>query len=236
LKCFFKINEKVFKEIFKVNQIKMSAVNNLSVFVPHVFPNFDQKYVAEAFSAIGEVNRVDFVSKLDRDGKPFNSVYVHFNKWWDDCSHSKYIQSEIEEKGSAQFYHDDSKYYWIVLPNKSKKHNPDVPKHKIDIGDDKAINSKVVQNDQVVVPSTPFDPEEWDAQASEEAAQMAEIEDELVAEDANLVSIDKRYLKLVEEENLSMRCELTILRQAIANLDMMYRAEAAKVIAFSSNM
>jgi hypothetical protein len=213
----------------------MSGVNNLSVFVPHVFPNFDQKYVAEAFSAIGEVNRVDLVGKLDRDGKPFNSAYIHFNKWWDDWEHSKHIQREIEKNGSAQFYHDDSKYYWIVLPNTSKKHNPAQPKHKIDIGADKSINSKVVQTHQVVVaPSSPFDPEEWDAQASEDAVQMAEMEDEIVAEDANLVSIDKRYLTLVEEENMSMRCELTILRQAIANLDLMYQAEAAKVRAFSN--
>jgi hypothetical protein len=229
----------------------MSVVKNLSLFVPHVFPNFDQKYVAEAFSAIGEVNRVDFVSKLDRDGKPFNSVYIHFNKWWNDSSHAIFILTEVEEKGSSQFYHDDSKYYWIVLPNKSKKHNPAEPKHRIDIGDDKAINSKVVQkkedepservllSHQIIttthqeVASTHFDPEEWDPQASEEAAQMDEIDAELAEEDANFISVDKRYLKLVEEENLSMSCELTILRKAIANLDMMYKAEAAKVRAFS---
>lgn len=276
----------------------MSAVKNISLFVPFVFPNFDQKYVAEAFADYGDVDRVDFVSKLDRDGNPFHSAYIHFKTWYEEeCSID--LQRQIETKGSAQLYHDDTNYYWIVLPNTSKKHNPALPRTRIDLGEDKAINFKVEEKEadssdqkirQIVeiidsyehdlsdgfgyyahhgpsyilekiakrilrlfegptkksstetpvtkppssVPTTPFIVEEWDVQASEEAAQMAEIEAELEAEDAELVSVDKRYLKLVEEENLSMRCEVTILRQAIANLDLMYRAEVAKVRAFTN--
>jgi hypothetical protein len=215
----------------------MSAINNLSVFVPHVFPNFDQQYVTNAFSVVGEVNRVDFVAKLDRDGRPFNSVYIHFNKWWNDSEDAKCIQNDFKKKGSSEFYHNDSKYYWVLLPNTSKKHNPDLPKHKIDIGVDKAINTKVVQKDVVSVSSTPVYPEELDTQVPEYADQMDEIEGDLMNEDANLVTVDMRYLRLVEQENMFMRNELNILRQAITKMDQMYQVEAAKVRAFcNSNM
>jgi hypothetical protein len=45
----------------------MSAITNTSLFIPHVFPNFDKDYVAKAFDHCGEVERVDFVAKQDRD-------------------------------------------------------------------------------------------------------------------------------------------------------------------------
>ena len=62
----------------------MSAVKNMSLFIPHVFPNFDQQYIAESFAEIGDVERVDLVAKLGRDGKTHNAVYIHFKKWYDN--------------------------------------------------------------------------------------------------------------------------------------------------------
>jgi hypothetical protein len=68
----------------------------------------------------------------------------------------------------------------------------------------------------------------------EDAANMDEIEEMLVAEDENLISIDGRYVQAIEEENWAMRAEIAQLRAALINLDMMYQAETAKVRAFSS--
>ena len=97
----------------------MSAIKNISLFVPHVFPNFTQKYVAESFADLGDVDRVDFVAKQDRDGKPYNAVYIHFKKWYNNGFAIK-TQDDIERNGSVKFYHDESEYYWIVLPNTAK--------------------------------------------------------------------------------------------------------------------
>lgn len=237
----------------------MSATKNTSLFIPHVFPNFDKDYVAEAFSEVGEVERVDFVAKQDRDGKPYNAVYIHFKKWYNNRFAIKTV-SDIFNNGTAKFYHDDSDYYWIVLPNTAKKHVPGERKARVDLGDSKAINMKSIEKTpekQAVCPGAPKKPsyaqlaakpaedkpepmnlaakfEECDVEASEEEAQMAEIEAELEAEDENLVSIDYRYVQAIEQENMWLHGEIAQLRAALINLDQMYQAEAAKVRAFST--
>jgi hypothetical protein len=58
---------------------------------------------------------------------------------------------------------------------------------------------------------------------------MDEIEAELNAEDANLVTIDSRYVQAIEQENIWLNCEVVQLRAAIINLHQMYQAEVAKV-------
>jgi hypothetical protein len=238
----------------------MSAIKNISLFVPHVFPNFNQKYVATAFSELGDIDRVDFVAKQDRDGKPYNAAYIHFNKWFNNYSANE-MQGKLETSGSTQFYHDDSEYYWIVLPNSTKKHVSGERKPRIDLGELNSVSVKTIEkppNKQVACPGAPkkstyaqlfsdkaktpltqpvnlqseFD--QFDAEASEDAIQMAEIEADLEADDNNLVSIDWRYVKTIEEENMYLHSEVAQLRMALINLDQMYQAEKAKVRAFSS--
>lgn len=248
----------------------MSAIKNMSLFVPHVFPNFNKTYVLVAFECIGEVERVDLVAKKDRDGKPYNAAYIHFESWRNNKI-ARETLDDIAEYGSAKFFHDDSEYYWIVLPNTAKKHVPGERKPRLDIGDlnktpEKSCQpvvhpvvhpgapkktsyaSMVKSNTETIVPvklETQFDEyvqvvretqEAFDeyADASEEAAQMDEIEAELEAEDENLVSIDWRYVQTIEEENFWLHGEIAQLRMALINLDQMYQAEKAKVRAFSS--
>lgn len=239
----------------------MSAIKNTSLFVPHVFPNFTQKYVATAFADIGEVDRVDFVAKQDRDGKSYNAAYIHFKKWHDHRFATETL-SNIFDNGSTKFYHDDSEYYWIVLPNTAKKHVPGERKPRIDLGESNSISVKTIEKTpeksvkEVSCPGAPKKPsyaqitnevkdtefeescvklfDEFDAEASEEAAQMEEIEAELEAEDENLVSIDWRYIQSVEQENFWLHGEIAQLRMALINLDQMYQAEKAKVRAFNN--
>ena len=227
--------------------IKMSAVKNMSLFIPHVFPSFTEEYVTMAFEEVGDVDRVDFVAKQDRDGKPFNAVYIHFKKWH-NTSYTAEIQEHITKNGSTKFYHDDT-WFWIVLPNTTKKHASGAErKPRIDIGDDKAINLKSAQcpppspSEKNPILHTEFEDflealrapiEDWDVEASEEALEMDDIEAELEAQDENLVSVDWRYIKTIEEENMYLHCEVAQLRQALINLDQMYKAEAAKVRALS---
>jgi len=231
----------------------------MSLFVPHIFPNFDQKYVTEVFSEVGEIERVDFVSKLDRDGKPFNAAYIHFKKWYNNENNCNFHYNIIKN-GSDKWYHDDSDYYWIVLPNTAKKHVSGDRKPRIDLGENKSISVNKTPENSVLNHKVPeklvlnrserlypgdapnLSPmnlaaefEEWDAEASEEVAQMEELEAELEEEDQYLVSIDSRYVECVEQENLWLRAELGQLRQALINLDQMYQAEAAKVRAFKND-
>lgn len=193
----------------------MSAIKNISLFVPHVFPNFTQKYVSEAFAEVGDVDRVDFVAKQDRDGKQFNAAYIHFKRWYDNHA-ARVIQDYIAKDGNTKFYHDDSEYYWIVLPNTAKKHIPGERKPRLDLGEAKSVSVKSVvktpekQVQKPVCPGAPkkpsyaqvadkkatkpvaIKPANLDAKFEEclellaEEAEMAEIQTELEAEMAKI--------------------------------------------------
>ena len=87
---------------------------------------------------------------------------------------------------------------------------------QIDLGESKSLSVKAVEKtpEMTTKPSKSVGElvaefQEWYTnEASEETAQMAEIEAELEAEDENLVSIDGRYVQAIEEENLRMRAEI----------------------------
>lgn len=118
----------------------MSAIKNISLYIPHVFPNFDKEYVAKAFKNIGEVSQIDFVAKRDRNGNDFNAVYVHFNKWYTNKKALAFYDSVVDESKEARLCHDEP-WYWIVLPNTAKKHIPGERKPTLDLGESKAISS-----------------------------------------------------------------------------------------------
>ena len=191
----------------------MSANKNMSLFVPHVFPNFTKEYVSAAFSTIGVVERVDFVAKLDRNRKQYNAAYIHFSAWHNN-SDAKHIQDDIQTHGQTKMFHDDSEYYWIVLPNTATKNDPFIRKQTIELGDAKTINLKSV------VPEKRFTESDFPSLQEDENAffetmediQMDEIEEELEQVDEHLISIDSRYVKTIEEENHQLRCEIAMLK------------------------
>lgn len=290
----------------------MSTLENISLFVPHVFPNFDETYVANIFNLYGVVDHVDFVAKQDRNGKPFNSAYIHFKFWYDNTESRMLHRHILDGKAESRVYHDGP-WYWIVLENKGKKHISGDRKPRIDLGDNAKSISLAFTTPVKQVPEKPvlkrgekidgtfhapgapiksyaqavdpayklttgwtdaqrqliaefdaissiralddlcaieaplsigpndyaksfIDPMEdaaLDKEAKEMLAQMEEIDAELEAEDANLVSIDGRYVNELEVENLYLRNEVAQLRASLLNMDYLYQTEAAKVRALS---
>ena len=228
----------------KVSAFKMSPIKNMSLFVPHVFANFDKEYIAQAFSKFGDVDHIDFVARQDRVGTEYNAVYIHFKKWHDTPANITFQNQKIN-----RVYHDGP-WYWIVLPNTAKKHMPGDRKPRIDLGESNSLSVKTPGKPMLnqVCPDAPkrstyaeklsdkpvprnlvTELEEFDA---EEEAQMAEIEALMDAEEEHVVTIDGRYVATMEQENMWLRCEIGQLRQALINLDHMYQAEVAKVRAF----
>jgi|LauGreDrversion4_1035100.scaffolds.fasta_scaffold03862_1 hypothetical protein len=109
-------------------------LENISLFIPHVFPNFTEEYICGVFGKIGEVKRVDLVPKHDLYGKvKYNSVYVHFVSWYTADDKVRTFYYDVLDK-EARFYHDDP-WYWIVLPNTARKQSPCDRKPRLDIGD-----------------------------------------------------------------------------------------------------
>lgn len=216
----------------------------MSLFVPHVFPNFTKEYVSGAFSDIGNVERIDFVAKLDRNGKQYNAAYVHFSSWHDN-SQTRHFQQEMLTNGQTKMHHDNSEYYWIVLPNTATKNDPFARKPRIELDNTKSVNlSSIVpekclfEDDFPSLPSknTPIEKNPDEFFETIDDAQMDEIEEELEKVDENLISIDYRYVKVIEEENQYLRGEIAQLRMLLINLDQTYQAEKAKVRAFITSV
>jgi len=210
----------------------MSEIKNISLYIPHVFPNFDKEYVSNALNNIGEISQIDFVPKQDRNGNNFNAVYVHFNKWYNN-KYNRSLYSNIMENGFDHLYHDNM-WYWIMLPNNAKKHIPGERKRRIDVSE--LFKTPVKVSEDSVCPDTPvksekptyteeveevkqsleniFD-EEAAAFEAEIEAEMDEIEkfmDEQDEQDGNIIKIDGRYVQQLEAENWAMRIEIANLR------------------------
>ena len=132
---------------------------NLSLYIPHVFPNFDKNYVSSHFDDFGKVERVDFVAKMGQDGKPYNAAYIHFEFWYTGVISEDFANEVLS--GKAHLYYDRP-WYWIVLQNKGKKIEGGVRRPRIDLTESEAI-----------IP----DYEEMDADMDEIDAAMEEMEE-----------------------------------------------------------
>ena len=101
----------------------MSTINNISIYIPHVFANIDKDRVSDAFESqgIGKVKNVDFVGKFGKEGYAFNAVYVHFEYWYNSSVARNFQERVLNPNKEARIVYEDP-WYWIVLENKAKKH------------------------------------------------------------------------------------------------------------------
>jgi hypothetical protein len=113
-----------------------SVISNISVYIPHVFPNITEERIRRTFSTlcIGEVSRVDFVSKMDKYGKYYNVAYVHFDYWYNNSVASGFQQRVLNPEVEAKLVYDDP-WFWVVLENKTKKHIVNGRKPRINLND-----------------------------------------------------------------------------------------------------
>jgi hypothetical protein len=130
---------------FKVHKIRMSSINNISLFVPHVYSNFTSAMVMEVFNGlhIGEVKSVDLVSKMGSDSKHYNAVYIHFTYWYDTKIARDFQKRLLDHKEEVRVMYDHP-WYWIVLENKGKKHVSGDRKPRIDLGDFNTPNKPII--------------------------------------------------------------------------------------------
>lgn len=113
----------------------MSAIKNISLFIPHVYGNYTSSMVSDVFvnMNIGKIKNVDFVHKMGSDGKSYNAAYIHFYEWCDNIVSRNFQERVLNPDKEARVMYDDP-WYWIVLENKSKKHIAGERKPRIDLG------------------------------------------------------------------------------------------------------
>lgn len=119
-------------EMNSVNQYRINQ--ELSLFIPHVFPNFTEDYIENIFESYGDIDHVDFVSKIDKLGKQYNSVYIHFYKWFNTKEVEEFQKSVEDPDNPPRIYHD-APWFWIIFKNNAKKYVPGERKERINIKD-----------------------------------------------------------------------------------------------------
>ena len=192
----------------------MSAIQNISLYIPHVFANYSSDDITRAFTKfIGEVKNVDLVSKIDAAGKKYNAAYIHFHRWYDDIAPRYFQERVLDPNLEARLVYEDP-WYWICLENKSRKFIAGERKPRIDLGDlNTSSSTKPTYANRCVTPMkqkvqlTPDEISEID-----DAIQIQELEDAMDAEEAYLqeqdqylVSVDWRYIQSIEDENNALR-------------------------------
>ena len=110
-------------------------------------------------------------------------------------------------------------WYWILLPNTSTR--PGERKPKIDLGD-LNLEKPVLKRETAfsLEPGADFEEclDKFLEAEDEEDKQLEEIEAAMEEDDRHLVSIDGRYVAVLEEENMSLRQELAQVQREIFNL------------------
>jgi hypothetical protein len=101
----------------------MSSMNNVSLYIPHVFANISKEEVINIFESlrIGKVSNIDFVNKISDQTQQYNAVYIHFEYWHDNAAARNFQERVLNPDKEARIVYDDP-WYWIVLENKAKKH------------------------------------------------------------------------------------------------------------------
>lgn len=224
----------------------MSSIPNISLYIPHIFANYTKDDVAEVFDHqnIGKVKNIDFVSKLGKDGKPYNAAYIHFNNWFDNVIAHNLQKRVLNPETEARIMYEDP-WYWILLENKAQKFTPGDRKPRIDLGYSNVICTPEKPNSVSKCPAAPskktyakvVEPSstglddiqqcleynshinytEMDELAEEldDEANMDEIEALIEEEDKYLVQIDSRYVQSVEQENAELRATLAYFQNAL---------------------
>ena len=113
------------------NTLSNNTFENISLYIPRVFPNITQARIISAFegNGIGKVKRVDLVSKVPE----YNIAYVHF-EYWNDTITARNFQSHTKEQKGAKLVYDDP-WHWIVLENKATRYEPGARKTRINLGE-----------------------------------------------------------------------------------------------------
>ena len=103
-----------------VNSTNDFSIEIESLYISHVFPNINKKRIAQLFEKLflARISGIDFVSKIGKDGKAYNSAYIHIEYWFDNAS-AKNFQEKIRSDAKEALLVYDDPWYWIVNENLS---------------------------------------------------------------------------------------------------------------------
>ena len=115
-----------------------------SLYIAKVFPNIHKKKIAQSFEKLflARIKGIDLVTKIGRDGKAYNSAYIHIDYWF-DTSAAKHFQEKIRTNSEALLVYDEP-WYWIVNENISPEKSKFIEKAEEESFEDKQRESIVI--------------------------------------------------------------------------------------------
>jgi ubiquitin len=100
--------------------------DNPSIVIPHVFNNIGEKRIFAIFRRlrIGFIDRIDIISKTDKNQKPFKTVFIHFTHWFDHNTASQLKNQLLNDKPAKILY--DDPWFWNIHLYKPKHKSPTI--------------------------------------------------------------------------------------------------------------
>ena len=97
---------------------------NPSIVIPHVFANIGEKRIFAIFRRlkIGFIDRIEFLNKTDKNGRKFNTVFVHFTHWFDNPNSIRLKHNLLNNKSAKILY--DLPWFWHIHLFKPKHSTP----------------------------------------------------------------------------------------------------------------
>jgi hypothetical protein len=95
----------------------MSITNEISLCIPRVFVNIDEKRVRTVFEQLlGKIYRVDIIERTNEKGEKYKRVFVHFEYWY-NTEEAQKAKARLEEGKELKIVYDDP-WFWKVSINK----------------------------------------------------------------------------------------------------------------------
>jgi hypothetical protein len=99
--------------------------NNVpSLCIPRVFNNIDEKRIRRIFVELnlGEIQRIDLVSKTTEKGERFNRVFIHFKHWFSN-ENADISRDRLLNGKEIKIIYDDPWFWKISAYREANKNN-----------------------------------------------------------------------------------------------------------------
>ena len=95
--------------------------NEPSLCITYVFANIRRQRVWDAVKQanLGMIERIDMVQLTDKNGKPFQRVFIHFKHWFRNQT-AQDTRRHVINGNTAKIIYDDP-WFWKLVASKAKK-------------------------------------------------------------------------------------------------------------------
>jgi hypothetical protein len=106
----------------------------MNLYIPHVFGNVTKEFMIQTieFQGFGKVKNIDFVEKMGKNGKVYNSAFVHFDYWYDSITSVNFQERVKNPDKEARIVYSEP-WFWVCFENTGKKQIPGERKERINL-------------------------------------------------------------------------------------------------------